>query len=143
MVAGSRNVISHRFGVGAVVALMKKRVAHHIFTLLNVLSPYPVLYPLITLNAEDGQPTVLAGLGQTEEDGPEYAFGSSADGQQHLGERQYIKGDAAQQDDDSRAERKSLQPLLDFVKCLHFVSVLFFRIQSSAHDVSGRGTSAG
>ena len=30
-------------------------------------------------------------------------------------------GNAAQQDDDSRAERKSLQPLFDFTECFHLI----------------------
>lgn len=85
----------------------------------NLLSPKPTLHALVALHTEDGQPSILASLCQSEEYGPEYALGSCADGQEHLSKRQNIKRNAAQQHDDSRAKRKSLQPFLDVIEYLH------------------------
>ena len=62
--------------------------------------------PFETLNAQDGQASILAGLSQSEEDSPQDAFCGNANGQQHLGKGQDIEGDAAQKDDHARSERQ-------------------------------------
>jgi hypothetical protein len=73
-----------------------------------------VFEPFISFDTQNGQTTVLTRFCQPEKDSPKNAFRRRADGQQHLGERQDVEGYAAQQDDDTRPERKGLQPLFDF-----------------------------
>lgn len=64
----------------------------------------PTLQPLVALDTEDGQTSILTSLCHAEEDSPQHPFGSSTDRQQHLSKRQDIKRYAAQQDDDPRTE---------------------------------------
>lgn len=73
-----------------------------------------VFEPFIPFDTQNCQTTVLARFGQPEKDSPKNAFRRRADGQQHLGEGQDVEGNATQQDDDTRPERKGLQPLFDF-----------------------------
>ena len=56
----------------------------------------------------------MGGFGESEEDGPKDGFGGSAGWKCHLSEGKDIERDATEKDDDTRAERKSLQPCLDF-----------------------------
>ena len=44
-----------------------------------------LLEAFVALDAQDGQAPVLTGLGQAEEDSPQYALCCDADGQEHLG----------------------------------------------------------
>ena len=73
-----------------------------------------VFEPFIPFDTQNCQTAILTGFGQPEKDGPENAFRRRTDGQQHLGEGQDVEGNATQQDDDTRPERKGLQPLFDF-----------------------------
>ena len=83
---------------------------------MTLLSLHPAFQTLVALDTENGQASVLAGLGQAEEDCPQHALGCSTDGQQHLGKGQDIKRYTAQQDYDSRSVRQRLQPHSDIVK---------------------------
>ena len=88
------------------------------------------LQTIVAFYAQDGESTILAGLRQPEKDGPEYALGCGADGQQHLGEGQYIKRYAAQQYDDASPEREGLEPSFAFLPdvddgCFHIPVGLF------------------
>ena len=65
-----------------------------------------VFEAFVALDAQDGQTSVLAGLCQTEEDGPQYALCRNADRQQHLGKGQYVERNATQQHDDTGPERE-------------------------------------
>ena len=65
-----------------------------------------VLETFIALYAQDCQTSLLASLCQAKKDSPLYTLGSNADWQQHLGKRQDIEWDAAQQHDDSSPERE-------------------------------------
>jgi len=56
---------------------------------------YLALETFVAFYSEDGETSVLAGLGHTEEDGPENALGRDADGEEHLGKREDVEGDAA------------------------------------------------
>lgn len=73
-----------------------------------------VFEPFVSFDTQNRQAAILTRFGQPEKDGPENAFCRRTDGQQHLGERQDVEGNATQQDDDTRPERKGLQPLFDF-----------------------------
>ena len=72
-----------------------------------------VLQSPVAFDTQDGEATVLAGLSHAEEDGPKDALRCCADGQTHLGKGENIAGNAAEQDDNSCAERQRLQPRLD------------------------------
>ena len=64
------------------------------------------LHAVIAIDAKDGDATILAGLGKSEEHRPQHSLGGSADRQQHLGERQNVKWYAAQQHYDTGTERE-------------------------------------
>jgi hypothetical protein len=84
--------------------------------------------PLVAFHAQNGESSVLAGFGQTEEHRPQNAFRCNADRQEHLGKGKNIEWDAAQQDDDSRAESQRLQPLLHLLKALNDGSISHFSL---------------
>ena len=67
---------------------------------------YLALETFVTFYTEDGETSVLAGLGHAEEDGPEDALGRDADGEEHLGKGEDVEGNATGKDDDARAEGK-------------------------------------
>lgn len=75
---------------------------------------HPVFQSLVALYSEDGQASILARFGHSEEYRPQHALGCSTDGQQHLCKGQDIERNAAQQHNDSRAKRQRLQPLAHF-----------------------------
>ena len=68
--------------------------------------------PSYSFYAKNGQTSILAGLGKSEEDKPQNAFCFHTDGQSHLREGENIKRDAHQQDDNPGAERKTAEPFL-------------------------------
>ncbi len=63
-----------------------------------------ILESLITFYAQDGQASILAGLGHSEKHRPQDTLCCHADGEHHLSERQYIKWYTTQQHDDSSPE---------------------------------------
>ncbi len=65
-----------------------------------------VFEAFVAFDADDCQASVLAGLCQAEEDGPQYALCRCVDGQQHLGKGQYIGRYATHQHDDTGPERE-------------------------------------
>lgn len=64
------------------------------------------LHAVIAIDAKNGDATILAGLSHAEEHRPQHTLSSSADRQQHLGERQNVKWYAAQQHYDTGTERE-------------------------------------
>ena len=55
---------------------------------------YLALEAFVAFYSEDGETSVLAGLGHAEEDGPEDALDRDADGEEHLGKGEDVEGDA-------------------------------------------------